>query len=93
MRIQCPNCGERAIEEFTYRGAAAPERPALNAPLEAHFAYVYIRANPAGRHLEHWHHAGGCRAWLVVERSTISHEICSVRLAEDREPQGAGAGQ
>ena len=24
---------------------------------------------------EYWHHGGGCRAWLVVDRDTLTHEI------------------
>ena len=27
MRIKCPYCGERALEEFTYRGDATVKRP------------------------------------------------------------------
>ncbi len=27
MRIKCPYCGERALEEFTYRGDATVTRP------------------------------------------------------------------
>jgi len=88
MRINCPYCGERSIEEFTYRGDASVQRPSGDADLEAFFRYVYLRANPKGRIAEHWHHSGGCHAWLVVERDTLSHEIFSVRAA--REPSGGG---
>ena len=27
MRINCPYCGERALDEFTYRGDANVSRP------------------------------------------------------------------
>jgi sarcosine oxidase subunit delta len=27
MRIKCPYCGERALEEFSYRGDATVRRP------------------------------------------------------------------
>ena len=30
--------------------------------------YVYLRDNPRGPLREYWHHAGGCRRWLVVTR-------------------------
>ncbi|PZO89700.1 MAG: hypothetical protein DI631_12830 [Acinetobacter johnsonii] len=34
---------------------------------------------------EYWHHAGGCRRWLVVARDTATHAVASVRdAAEDR---------
>ena len=83
MRIKCPICGERPLEEYVYRGDAKVKRPeSFDAdPAEAWHDYVYIRDNPKGRHREHWRHAGGCGAWLVVDRDTYTHEIFSVRLA------------
>ena len=60
MRIPCPYCGERDIDEFTYLGdadvrAAATRRDADAA--EAFHDYVYLRDNPAGAHRELWYHA------------------------------------
>ena len=75
MRIKCPYCGERALEEFTYRGDAA----------EAWTEYVYLRDNPAGPHKEHWHHSAGCHSWLVVTRDTRTHEIVAVEFAGNGE--------
>ena len=31
---------------------------------------------------ETWHHSNGCRLWLKVKRSTITHEIHSVEPAQ-----------
>jgi heterotetrameric sarcosine oxidase delta subunit len=83
MRIRCPWCGERGLEEFTYRGDATVRRPAsLDTSAEqAWVDYVYLRDNPAGRHREYWYHGAGCHAWLVVTRDTRTHEILSVELA------------
>lgn len=81
MRITCPLCGDRPLEEFVYRGDATQPRPAPDAPMADWVAYVYLRNNPKGRHREHWRHAGGCGAWLVVERDTQTHEIFRVDLA------------
>lgn len=91
MRIPCPYCGERDHSEFTYRGDAAPKRPALrvqvkNEPLRHRpdvdvFDYVHMRENTPGLMRELWHHAGGCRAWLVVERNTSTHSIGRVEAA------------
>jgi sarcosine oxidase subunit delta len=81
MRIPCPCCGERGNEEFTVLGAAQPARPSPDAPLDAWSDHVHLRDNPAGPLHELWHHLHGCRAWLIVERDTRSHEILSVRLA------------
>ena len=83
MRIPCPYCGERDASEFSYRGDATSRRPDPAAPnaAEAFTDYVYMRDNAAGPHLEHWYHAAGCHAWLVVKRDTRTHEIVSASLA------------
>lgn len=81
MRIACPCCGERALEEFTYLGDATVRRPAADADAQAFVDYVYLRDNPAGPHQEYWYHGGGCRSWLVVTRDTRTHAIAQVRLA------------
>ncbi len=87
MRINCPYCGWRDAEEFTYRGAAGLERPDPERPdATAAFAdYVYIRDNPAGPLDELWYHRGGCRCWLTVRRDTRDHAIASVTLAASKD--------
>ncbi len=95
MRIPCPFCGERELGEFTYLGDASLERPRLiaddgtegPAARDAFYDYVYLRDNPAGDHQEYWYHGTGCRSWLVLVRSTLTHEIKSARPAP-----GAGGG-
>jgi heterotetrameric sarcosine oxidase delta subunit len=85
MRIPCPHCGPRGVDEFVYLGDAAPVRPDPNAPeAERAFAeYVYLRDNPAGAHRELWQHASGCGVWLVVARDTRNHAIKSAEPARD----------
>ncbi len=80
MRITCPFCGERDLREFTCRGAAV-ERPAPGAGEAAWDAYLHLRDNPAGPSREYWQHTGGCRAWLVVSRDTLSHAVAGCRPA------------
>ena len=80
MRINCPICGERDIEEFTYLGDASFAYPSLDESREAWFEAVYQRENPAGEHLEYWQHSAGCRSILRVTRNTITHEISHVEL-------------
>jgi len=83
MRIQCPFCGSRDTGEFVYRGDAAPTRPpSLEA--EDFVDYVYLRDNVAGWIDEHWYHLHGCRQWLTVRRDTVSHEMGSVVLTQER---------
>ena len=85
MRIPCPHCGVRDIQEFTYLGDASPRRPdGLSATEAQMFDYVYLRDNPRGLHEEFWYHGAGCHAWLVVRRNTLTHSIESVVPAKNR---------
>ena len=81
MRIPCPHCGERGNDEFSVLGDASVVRPERAAPPEAWAEYVYLRNNPAGLHQEFWYHAVGCRAWLIVTRNVLTHEILKVEAA------------
>jgi len=81
MRITCPYCGLRDIREFSYRGAALPDRPAPDAGEDVWDAFVHTRENPAGPTRELWYHEGGCSAWVVVERDTVTHEVLGSRAA------------
>ncbi|GAU81493.1 sarcosine oxidase subunit delta [Bosea sp. BIWAKO-01] len=90
MRITCPHCGARDVQEFTYLGDANPQRPEGMATTEAAMHdYVYQRDNPAGRHHELWYHGAGCHAWLVVTRDTRTHAIETVETARARAKEDA----
>ncbi|WP_298913287.1 sarcosine oxidase subunit delta [uncultured Roseobacter sp.] len=83
MRLTCPLCGARDRREFYYQGdAVAMTRPAPDAGADAWDDYVHLRDNPAGQTRDLWHHEGGCGAWVVVTRNTVTHEVLSVTLAE-----------
>jgi heterotetrameric sarcosine oxidase delta subunit len=90
MRLPCPHCGTRDVQEFTYRGDAGLRRPEAEGASPAAMAqYVYERDNPAGRHREYWRHSAGCRAWIVVTRDTRTHRVESAepaRLADAWRP-------
>lgn len=73
MRIDCPHCGPRDIEEYEFRSFA----PLAGAPA---FERVYTRVNELERSVEHWQHVHGCRAWLVLERDPSAALVRSVRL-------------
>ena len=92
LRIKCPWCGVRNEDEFSYGGDATVERPADDASQDDWYDYVYTRDNPAGRHREYWHHANGCRAWIVLERDTLTHEIFSIEPASPNLPFGLQGG-
>ncbi len=85
MRINCPHCGLRSNDEFSYLGDASVVRPDPAAPNanEAFYAFGYERANIAGPMQELWYHAAGCHAWLVVTRDTRNHEILDVKSAQE----------
>ena len=85
MLIQCPHCGKRPVDEFTFMGDAAPQRPRLIDPASAEqwFGYVYLRSNPKGLIEEYAHHSGGCRSWLVITRDTQTHDVFAVTTARD----------
>ncbi len=84
MRIKCPYCGERALDEFAYLGDASVVRPDYASPtaMAEFVSYVYERTNSAHRHRELWYHAAGCHACLVVTRVIATHQIGSVELAK-----------
>jgi sarcosine oxidase subunit delta len=85
MRIPCPHCGLRDLQEFSYLGDATLTRPDdLEASPAAMHDYVYLRDNPSGPHRELWYHGVGCRAWLAVTRDTRTHAIADARPARDR---------
>lgn len=84
MRITCPNCGQRDRREFYYQGdAVALARPAPDAGDQVWDDYLHNRDNPAGSTRDLWYHEGGCGAWLVVDRNTVTHAVQGAALAEN----------
>ncbi|MFN0217200.1 MAG: sarcosine oxidase subunit delta [Hyphomicrobium sp.] len=85
MRINCPYCGERGLDEFVFMGDAAPTRPSPDLPsaVEDFTSFAFERANRPGVNDELWQHIAGCRSWLVVTRDTLNHEISAVAIASD----------
>lgn len=78
MQIPCPHCGNRAQAEFVYERAAesviVPGRDDDTA-----MERLYTRTNPRGVDDELWRHTYGCRAWMVVTRNRVTHEITQAR--------------
>jgi sarcosine oxidase subunit delta len=58
-------------------------RPAPDAGEAAWDDYLHLRDNPAGVTRDLWYHEGGCGAWLVVTRNTVTHEVMSADLASE----------
>ena len=81
LLINCPHCGPRAQAEFSF------ERPVetiigIDMPTAELVERLYTRTNPRGLSAELWRHARGCRAWLRIERHTVTHVIASVVVWE-----------
>ena len=84
MRITCPYCGERALEEFTYRGDAtvsAARRASSRAPSEPGSTTSICATTRPGCIASIWHHSAGCHAWL---RGDARHAH-----ARDRQPSNS----
>jgi len=84
LLITCPHCGPRMGAEFVWQGEqmTRPD-PATTDPAEWR-SYLYDEANVSGWVEERWVHHTGCRAFLIVERHTVTNEIRSVRLLGGR---------
>ena len=78
MQIRCPYCGPRAQGEFIYERTVDSVVP-LNAAPEEAMKTLFTRSNPRGMDEEIWRHTFGCRAWLVLTRHRVTHEISTVR--------------
>ncbi len=84
MHIPCPHCGDRDQREFSIRGhAVGLDRPEGEVWSDDWHNFIHLRENPAGRTEELWYHGGGCGAWLVVERNTVTHKVYGTRLASE----------
>ena len=76
LLIHCPYCDETLPEaEFAYAGQAHVARPGPEATDEEWEAFLFIRNNPRGLHIERWRHVHGCGRFFNVVRDTISDKI------------------
>ena len=73
LYINCPHCGMRSQNEFSYGGDASVKRPELNKEVsdQEWDNFVYNRKSLRGKHLELWQHISGCRQWIKVEREIL----------------------
>lgn len=84
LRIDCPHCGNRPLEEFLY--GEIPRVPeTLTDPDARDLDRVFMHDNLEGPVRERWFHAAGCRRWLTVVRDTRDDRIALVE-----KPPGAG---
>ena len=79
MRIPCPFCGERDVNEFAYLGdaeftASGPAAPRMPPPSVSTRRSICATTRPA-RTMSCGITPHGCRSWLRVTRDTLTHEI------------------
>ena len=72
FQLNCPNCGKRAVSEFTFK-SELKIRPAAEADLSERTDYVYFRENNVGRQIEWWYNRSGCQSWFLAERDTLNN--------------------
>lgn len=85
--LRCPYCGVMADEtELAPGGEAHVRRAGPEASDEAFEAYLFLRRNPKGVHLERWRHAYGCGKWFHAARSTTSMEVLGTYPAQVHGP-------
>ena len=87
LRFTCPYCGIDASEtELAAGGEAHLKRSGPGAPDEDFEAYLFLRKNPKGVHLERWRHAMGCGKWFLAARHTATLEVFGTYPAQTHEP-------
>ena len=88
LEIECPWCGSRDQDEFSYGGEAHIGRPLSPENLDDREwgDYLFFRDNKKGQPAEQWCHSAGCRRWFNVVRDTVSYRIVSVYRSGDSSP-------
>ena len=82
MRLQCPYCGVRELDEFEFRRIVEDPQPEEPGGNEAAYSELYERTNRVDSSREYWQHARGCRAWLVVHRNPSTADVLEVRFLD-----------
>ncbi len=87
LRLRCPSCGILADEtELVPGGEAHLRRAGPDAEPVEFEAYLFLRDNPRGVHLERWRHAFGCGKWFHAARCTLTNEVFGTYPARAAEP-------
>ena len=74
LRIPCPHCGIRAVEEFVH--GEIPETPDTITNADARDVdRAFMHSNVEGIITERWFHALGCRRWLTITRDTRNNQV------------------
>jgi sarcosine oxidase subunit delta len=74
LRIRCPHCGVRAVEEFIYGEIPSPPDALTDADARD-LDRAFMHTNTEGVVTERWFHTAGCRRWMTVARDTRTNEL------------------
>ena len=74
LQIECPHCGRRPLEEFSY-GEIPTVPDSVTGEDARDLDRAFMLDNPEGPSTERWFHAFGCRRWLTVTRDTRTDEV------------------
>lgn len=74
LRIPCPHCGRRPIEEFVH-GEVPAVPDSITDRDDRDLDRAFMRDNPEGVVTERWFHADGCRRWMTLRRNTRDDEV------------------
>lgn len=74
LRLPCPHCGVRAVEEFVYGEIPTPPADLVD-PDARDVDRAFMHSNIDGVVTERWFHASGCRRWFTVTRNTRTNDI------------------
>jgi len=74
LRIPCPHCGERTVEEYVY-GEVFDVPDSVAGPEAVAFDRAFMHNNTEGPVREAWFHLYGCRRWVYLDRDTRTDEI------------------
>ena len=76
LRIPCPHCGVRGVEEFVH--GEIPATPDHITDADARDVdRAFMHSNVEGVVTERWFHALGCRRWLTLTRDTTNNDVGS----------------
>ena len=76
IRIECPHCGSRSLEEWIY-GEILDVPKHITDDAARQFDRAFMHNNREGAIEEAWFHLYGCRRWVRVTRNTTTDEVLS----------------
>lgn len=87
LTLECPYCGVACDETELHAGGEAHlKRFGPDSTADEFEAYLFVRQNPKGVHLERWRHVYGCGKWFHAARCTITLEVFGTYSAQTYAP-------